>query len=354
MTSSFVTMGETARPDWVRLIESLPPASVDIYHQWDYLQLYAGPGSTPLLFVFDSGSHTYASVYLLRTVTSICGHSLDQPIIDLESPHGYTGPIATTRDTRFLSAANQAFLEWCTDVGVTAEFVRFHPIYRNHELANSGMSVEYNRTTYSITMDRTKTPSRHFNSKGRNMVRRAINGGLDSQIVDHSVTMNEFRSLYAETMQRVGADPDYEMKGHYFERLAEFSPEHIQVIALSDDQGVHSMGVFLAKGQGMHYHLSASRGHQRVPGASNLLIHRAVELAISTERSWLHLGGGLLANGEDSLSRFKQSISDTQHNYFVGKQVHQPAVWERAQRMALLGCGDSFKSARLLGYHSCP
>ena len=216
------------------------------------------------------------------------------------------------------------------------------------------MSVEYNRTTFSITVNRTQSPSIHFDSKGRNMVRRAINGGLKSQVVDHSATMEQFRSLYADTMQRVGADPAYRFGDSYFERLANLSPERLQMIALSDDQGVHSMGIFLAEGKGMHYHLSASRGNQRVPGASNLLIHQAVELAISTERSWLHLGGGLLANGEDSLSRFKRSISDMQHDYFVGKQVHQPAVWERAQRMALSGCGNSLKPAQLLAYHSCP
>ena len=70
-------MGESGRPEWVRLIDSLPPEGVDIYHHWDYLQLYSGPGKTPLLFLFESSSQIYASVYLLRTLTSICGKSLD-------------------------------------------------------------------------------------------------------------------------------------------------------------------------------------------------------------------------------------------------------------------------------------
>lgn len=309
---------------------------------------------TPLLFVFDSGSQIFASVFLLRTLTTIGGQALDCPIIDLESPHGYAGPIVTTRDRTFLALAHDAFLGWCADVGVTAEFVRFHPIHQNHELAGPRMKVELNRTTFSITVDSTKSSLDHFDSKGRNMVRRALAGGLASEVIDPSSAMNEFRFLYTETMRRVGADPDYLFTDNYFRRLAEFPPGSIQMLGLRDAKGVHTMGIFLTEGRGMHYHLSATRSNERVPGSTNLLICKAIELANATGRSWLHLGGGLRSTGDDSLSRFKESISDTRHNYFVGKRIHRPATWERAQHLASMERTASLKHVKLLAYHSCP
>ena len=165
---------------------------------------------------------------------------------------------------------------------------------------------------------------------------------------------DDFQALYRQTMKRVGADAEYDFSEQYFARLAALPPEELRIVAVSDAHGIHSMGTFLIGAAGIHYHLSASRDDNLVQGATNLLLHEAVSAALELDRQWVHLGGGLRSDGTDQLARFKRSVSDTEHSYYIGKRIHRPDSWKRAMSFLATEGMQQDTNTKLLAYHSQP
>jgi hypothetical protein len=355
MSDNFILTGEASLSSWNRVLEDLPDHLKDSYYNWEYIYLYEVPGqSTPMLFVYKDGGHIYIMAFLKHKITSILGRSLSNPIFDIETPYGYGGPISTTNDCNFIANANSAFLGWVKDNEITAEFVRFHPILRTKEFAGFNMFVERNKTTYSITIDKQITALDHFRGTARNRVKGALKNGILSYEVSIEEGMKSFQKLYFASMQRLQADNFYKFSGEYFERLTRMPKDQLRMLVTSDDEDFLSMAIFLKGKKGMHYHLGANSERRGHSGSFNLLMHHATEIGLKEELNWIHLGGGRLSDGSDSLSHFKRTISNTTHDYFIGRRVHHMENWKAAH--AQLNSENSFQKTmpRFLEYHFHP
>lgn len=319
-------------PDsWNDAVSLFPDIMIDSYYDLKYFQLYAKRGFTdPILFVYESQGAVYISPFLLHTIISIEGFQLPNPILDLETAYGYGGPIATTHNREFLYEANKAFVNWCQQAGITGEFIRFHPILRSHEFSGLNTIIEKNRTTYSITIQPKLPAIEHFHGTARNRARGALKNNLYVHELSIKDDISNFKSLYLETMNRVNANTFYLFSDEYFTRLSNFGDDKLKMVAVSDSEGIHSIAVFLIGKNGIHYHLGASSSRKTHSGAFNLLMMHAVELGLLLKLKWVHLGGGKSSDGTDSLSHFKRTLSDTTHDYYIGRRLHQPDVWQRA------------------------
>ena len=340
---------------WDEALSQLPISLRDPYYEKSYINLDCLKERTKAaLFTYESGEHFYVLPFLIHKIESICGYSLKTPIIDLETPYGYGGPISTTHDSKFILKADTAFRNWCNEIGVVAEFLRFHPLLGTHDFAGKDVSIEQNRTTYSIIINKLIPPIEHFRGTARNRVRGAIKNGLYVQEVDLKNGIPQFKQLYLDLMNQKEASDTYRFSDNYFNGLALYDPQDLILLAVSDTQGILSMGLFLVGPSGMYYHLGASLNRPSHSGAFNLLMNSAVEFAIKKNLKWIHIGGGLSSDGSDSLAHFKRTISNSSQQYYIGKRLHRPEIWREAHN-ELRKHKDNFNfQDKFLEYHFFP
>src|SRR5262249_16468117 len=132
-----------------------------------------------------------------------------------------------------------------------------------------------------------------------------------------------------QTMERLGAEEAYSFSPAYFAGLAELVEAHGWLLVAGQEQEWVGAAVFFRSAVWGHYHLSAAPPGLRVPGAPNMVIHRAVELGQAAGLERLHVGGGRTPAPDDSLLRFKQSMGTDRHRFRIGRRVHHAEAYAR-------------------------
>ena len=255
---------------------------------------------------------------------------LNQPWFDIEAAYGYGGPLANTDAADFLGEAQRAFDQWCADQGVVAEFLRLHPLLENQRWLSPKVELVYDRETVAMGLagtDGTEANPLPANAAARNMLQRARKLGV--RVTEYSArqVFERFARLYLTTMDRLNADEFYYFDDDYFSRLRKLVEESGFLLVAEQDDEWLAAAVFLQGSTWLHYHLSAADYTKRVPGAVNLLLFTAAQIGSQQGLKGLHLGGGTTRSPEDSLLRFKGSMADRRHSFYIGKRVHNPEAY---------------------------
>jgi hypothetical protein len=315
-------------PTWRHALDRL---DADVYHLAAYHRVAELNGEgRAYAFVAEDGDELVFHPFLRRSIervgaedVSVCGWS------DLESAYGYAGPLATTADADFLLDAWSAFHQWCVEHGVVAEFTRFNPLLRNVHLADPDMRVTRDRETVVVEL-RTSAERlwAEYPPRQRNMVRKARASGLASQVVPAADGIGAFRSVYDETMSRIGASKYFAFGDEYFDALVGEMGLNIHAVVVSCGRQTAAAALLLRRRSRLHYHLSGTSDWARPLGATNLLLHAAAEWGITRGLSAFHLGGGRTSAPDDSLLRFKTSVSADRGVFETGRRVHIPAAYD--------------------------
>ncbi len=144
--------------------------------------------------------------------------------------------------------------------------------------------------------------------KARSALRVSISTGQEAK-----QSLDTFRGLYRESMERVHADGFFFFSEAYFNHLADELDEKFAIAtAWAGDRPVAS-SIFLADRDFVHYHLAASNEDGKRHAAATLHIVAASEWAVQRGCTFLHLGGGLSDN--DGLWSFKNSFGGRAFTY---------------------------------------
>ncbi len=318
MRARIVTLGDPLWAETVRRLEA------DVYFLPEYHRVYETHGDgTALALVAEERADVLLHPFMLRPITRVGSEPVIDELYDLESVNGYTGPLSTTVEPGFLSAAWAAFHDWCVDHRVVAEFVRFHPLLQNHGLADPEATVTRDRDLVVLELDEGLWD--RYPSVQRNMVRKAQRLAL--RVVEGGdPEWEEFQRLYRLTMERVGARRSLRFDDAYFSELRSALRDHVRVFVVHDADAVVSGAVFLLYGDYIHYHLAASDPVlRRGSGSNNLLLHTVAEWAASRGLRWMQLGGGRTPHPNDELLRFKSSVSTGRRSFYLGQRIHDAA-----------------------------
>jgi hypothetical protein len=275
---------------------------------------------SPTFFVYQSGGESFYHAFHTEAVHGITA-------IDVQSPYGYGGPVATTTDAHFLSEAWTEYHQWCQENDVLVEFMRFHPCLENWRFFSG--EVWYDRDTVWLDLSRTAVMD-GYAVRSRTAVRKAVASGVKCEWVAAESFLEEFPQLYLAAMNRLGASDAYRFSDAYFTKLVATSP--VWMGLCRKGATVVSGAIFLVGESLVEYHLSASSELGRTLAATNLLIHRAAERAQSEERSALHLGGGNDSSPDNTLLFFKRGFSKLTAEFKIGRRIHQPSAYENLER----------------------
>lgn len=312
---------------WNQYIERLPSKKQDIYFTEQYCRLCQQiEGGQAQLFVYEEGDNFLLYPYIRRMVPSA---GLDKVYYDIQTPYGYGGPIVRYEDTGFIKTSELAFMEYCKNGNVIAEFIRFHPFLENERIFRQDIEVLHNRYTVwlNLEQDLDEIWMHEFSATCRNRTRKCKKNGL---VVEVSEDYAEFMDIYGQTMSKVGAEDFYYFNEAYYKEIS--SDSSSVLMRVRKDKETLAAAIFMVYKDYFHYHLGGSRREYLQFAPNNILMWNAIQYAKAHGCKKMHFGGGLTDSKEDTLFRFKSTFSSSCADFYIGKRVHNDSIYQELIR----------------------
>ncbi len=309
--------------EWDTYLDRFEQQDRDIYYTEGYVKLYDMEGGTPLCAICSD----YDKVLLMPFIRKSIGDHYD-----FETPYGYGGPIANTKDKAWISDAVQNMMMLFAREGYLCGFYRFHPILNNASVCDgNGIEVLYDRKTVimDLTADNEEIWNRQINSKCRNMIRRAEKSDLLFEIEESNTSFSDFVRIYNATMERHEAEDFYYFDGSYYDRFVSLLSENYFLGTVRHNGRLVCASLFMYYGDYGHYHLSGSDRDMKFPGVNNLMLWMAAKELKNRGVKKFHLGGGSNSDPDNSLYLFKSSFSKIWGDFFIGKSVFNRSEYEK-------------------------
>jgi len=313
----------TKSDKWNEYLKCFKPSETDIYFTKEYHRLHEENGDgKALCFVYREDSSIAMYPFIMNEIK---GYALTVEYYDIESVYGYSGPISNSKEEKFLSNFENAFLEYCNKNNIVAEFIRFHPLINNFSIFKKNIEVIHNRKTVYLDVEKDINSiwEQDITSKNRNMIRKAEKNGLNVIV---NKEYRAFRNIYKLTMDKVSADSYYYFNDGYFNYIKKYDNFTLMNVMYKDI--VIASSIFMIYGEYFHYHLAGSLKEYLNLAPNNLLLWEAIKIAHSLDAKLMHFGGGLSNSESDNLFKFKSSFSNKLADYYIGKRIHNKSIYK--------------------------
>ena len=301
----------------------------DVYHLPEYVYLESLRTKTiPEAILIEEGEKICFIPYLLRNIDhTYKQNSLEEHVFDAVSPYGYPGFLFSSsalKSPEFIKAAIDKFVSELRSKNVCSAFLRLHPIL------NDGLDKIFPAAICQITGETVSVNLKlsseeiwqHTKSGHRNKINRCKRREFKVEIVNLKDYLGEFREIYKETMDRVGASAGYYFDEFYFSYLATELADNIHLaIVKSKDNEIGCAGIFTECNGIVQYHLGGTRNKYLKEAPSKLMFDYVRYWAKERGNEYLHLGGGLGGSKDDNLFRFKAGFSKQRHIYLTVRLV---------------------------------
>ncbi len=317
---------------WDKIVRSFE--KFDTYWLSGYVKAFEIHGDgTPLLFFYEDLDSRGINVVMKRDVSELLcfsGRLEANTAFDFSTPYGYGGWLIEGKNSQKLF---ETYEKWCMDNNIVSEFVRFHPVIKNHISASAYETIELGKT---VTVD-TASPEVIWNnitSKNRNMIRKAQKSGIKIYSGRHPEIYTVFREIYNGTMDKDEADSYYYFAEEFYESVLNDLPRNAQVFYAVLDEKIIAASIMLFANGRMNYHLSGSVREYSNLAPTNLLLYEAALWGSANGYKSLYLGGGV-GSGEDSLFKFKKSFyrGDDLNSFWIGKKIFNIEMYEKLVSM---------------------
>lgn len=298
-------------------------ANHDVYWLSGYVRAFKIHGDgEPLLFFYENGTTRGINVVMKRDIAKD-DHFADRieqdTYFDFATPYGYGGWLIEGDE---VEALFDSYRNWCVKNGIISEFVRFHPVLKNHGMAVHGYNVIPLGETVAMDLSNADTIWSNLTSKNRNMIRKAKKNGIRIYQARNEAIYKEFREIYNSTMDKDHASAYYYFGDEFYKSLLEDLPYNAQVFYAEMEGRIIAASVMIMENGRMNYHFSGSVREYTSLAPSNLLLYEAALWGSLNGYKTLHLGGGV-GSGEDSLFKFKRAFyrGEDLLRFHIGSQI---------------------------------
>ena len=307
--------------NWDSIVRSFN--DYDVYWLSGYVKAFMIHGDgEPLLFYYDSESTRGINVVMKRDIAKdkrFEGKIKENEYFDFATPYGYGGWIIEGEQSEALF---EAYVEWIQRNGIISEFVRFHPMVKNHVMCTSFYDVIQLGEVVHLDLSSPDTIWENITSKNRNMIRKALKNDVKIYNGRFPKIYEDFRLIYNATMDKDNAEDYYYFGVEFYKSVIDDLPHNAQVFWAEKDGIVIAASIMLAANGNMNYHLSGSLREYSSLAPTNLLLYEAALWGYSNGCRTLYLGGGV-GSGEDSLFKFKRAFYKGDLNHFyIGKKLY--------------------------------
>ena len=306
----------------------------DIYFNAEYGKLYELIGEGKLEIFESQSDHGWVqNMFIKREIPLIIN---GDRYFDITTPYGYGGPIIrscqnpTAKKTLLRDYYDQ-FKAYCNQNNIVSEFIRFHPINKNHEDFKEIYQVSFDRKTIGTNLKISDDPiQREFKKNCKRKIKKALELGARYEVIKSPSDLSHFKELYYLTMKRNMADPYYYFPDHYFDAiLRELREELVVVNILVDDQVIASE-LYFAYGKLIHSHLAGSLLEYFDYSPGCLLEYAAALWGIENDYDYIHHGGGRSPAVDDSLLVFKKNFGlNTEFDFYRGQKIWNQLIYDQ-------------------------
>lgn len=307
--------------EWDKIVKSFE--KYDVYWLSGYVKAFQIHGDgEPILFFYEDQNCRGINVVMKRDISRdrrFIGVVESNTWFDFATPYGYGGWIIEGEEKDDLFSTYE---EWCLDHNIVSEFVRYHPVIKNHE--DSVMFYDTFSLGGTIAMDISSAEViwSNLTSKNRNMIRKAKKAGVKVYNGRHPKIYEEFRNIYNQTMDKDNADPYYYFESEFYQSILNDLGIEAQVFYAELNQEVIAASIILGANHRLNYHLSGSLREFQNLAPTNLLLYQAALWGCSNGYTTFHLGGGV-GSHVDGLYKFKKAFYRGEPCCFhIGKKLY--------------------------------
>lgn len=306
---------------WDSIVRSF--TDYDIYWLSGYVKAFRihGDGEA-LLFHYENNSTRGINVVMKRDVADDPHFHEQLPTgqyYDFATPYGFGGWI--------IEGVNEGnpfkeYEKWCQDNGIISEFVRFHPVVKNHLFSKDAYEVIPLGNTVAMDLSSQDIIWANIISKNRNMIRKAQKSGIRIYNGRCPEIYKSFKKIYDGTMDKDHAEKYYYFDEYFYESILGDMQQNAQVFYAELSGTIIAASIMLNANGRMNYHLSGSIREYANLAPTNLLLYQAALWGYENGCKTLHLGGGV-GSGEDSLFKFKKAFyrGDDLPRFHIGKKI---------------------------------
>ena len=306
---------------WDAIVRSFK--EYDVYWLSGYVKAFQLHGDgEPLLFYYEGLDTRGINVVMKRDVAKderFKGKIEEEKYFDFATPYGYGGWIIEGESTGGLF---DEYERWLEKNGIISEFVRFHPMIKNHEASRSFYEVIQLGEVVHMDLSSPEDIWNNIISKNRNMIRKAVKNGVVIYNGRFPEIFEKFRTIYNGTMDKDNAVEYYYFGQEFYRSILEDLPQNAQVFWAAKDGQVIAASIMIGANGYLNYHLSGSLREFSSLAPGNLILYSAALWGCANGYRTFYLGGGV-GSGEDSLFKFKRAFfkGDLNH-FFIGKKIY--------------------------------
>ncbi len=295
----------------------------DVYWLSGYVKAFQIHGDgDPMLFYYESDCCRGINVVMKRDVSNdlhFKGKIENNKYFDFATPYGYGGWILEGEKTEGLFSEYQ---QWTEKNGIISEFVRFHPLVKNHNVAHSFYDILQLGEVVHMDLGSPELIWDNIISKNRNMIRKAIKNDVVIYNGRFPKIYDKFRSIYNDTMNKDDAIEYYYFKEPFYNSVLNDLPQNAQIFWAEKDGQVIAASIIIGANGYLNYHLSGSSREFNSLAPSNLLLYEVALWGCANGYRTLYLGGGV-GSGNDSLFKFKKAFyKDSLNHFYIGKKIY--------------------------------
>ena len=317
---------------WDAIVRSF--RNYDTYWLSGYVKAFHIHGDgDPLLFHYDDGNTRGINVVMKRDVAKdkhFKGKIHEGQYYDFATPYGYGGWIIEGNETQALF---EAYTAWLEKNGIICEFVRFHPMVKNHTPCRDFYEVIQLGEVVYMDIASPEVSWGNIINKNRNMIRKAIKNDIRIYNGRFPEIYEKFRIIYNGTMDKDDAEEYYYFEPEFYTSVLNDLPQNAQVFWAEKEKRVIAASIMLAANGRINYHLSGSLREFSSLAPTNLLLYRTALWGYMNGYKTLYLGGGV-GSDEDSLFKFKRAFNKGELNhYYIGKRIMNQEAYNKLVRM---------------------
>lgn len=323
---------EFISPEDTRWQGVLGQVAHDFYHLPEYVRLAARQeGGVPVAFWAKQGEEECLIPFLRRDLPRY----LDEVAgwTDLCSPYGYPSPLLAGP-----GEYSRAFWDTLVDMGrksrILTAFLRFHPLFPfpYEHVKDLGELVCHGQT---VTIDLNQSNEEIWRQTRKNHksgINKLLREGFEATIDDWNL-FDDFKRLYRETMQRVGAGNYYFFSDDYFDGLRKALGEKIRLVCVLAPTGeVATAGLFSSYQGLVQFHLAGTCEKYLDAAPTKLMFDFVRRLGKDEGARVFHLGGGI-GGRADALYHFKAGFSRDRKDFFTFRLVLDPGEYAKLCRV---------------------
>jgi hypothetical protein len=314
---------EAWQPEWKSAIERIDSKLADIFFLPEWYATWENyEHSVAKCIVAEEDDYLFVYPFLMRSIEE---YDIATECFDIQSAYGYGGVITNNVSVPkpVIGKFNDKVTEWLTDNNVIAEFVREHPLLdhcrrdADYVLARKNIYIEASRNYRILELKNHQHVSKFRRDEKLKVV-----------IDDRLEGMDEFVRLYHLNANRIGMSKYYFFSEEYFSLIKNLLKDHARLINIYyEDHLIHSL-IYLFYGNKASLHLAGADHSLYKFNLSAVSFFESVLYSAELGLETVNIGGGLTADEQDGLYRFKKNFSNNIKDVYIGKKVINQLVYD--------------------------